>query len=345
MRKTDGFTLIELVVAIFASTLVTAAIVTFLLMGMDTSHSVTEANQDQQNARIVLMMMENMASEGSIETLDYLSSDVAINQDWAILDEFNGILLQYSASSQSLRSGSGVTLVDGVTASSVKVTPQGIGCLLDFKMTTEAGEYETSVYCRTGKIVSDSMSETQIEEKTETAGGSASSNRLNFLSTALGQLGSTGNILPDSESQLPFTLWYCQTKSGNTGYWDGWNKDTPWCAAFVSWVIDQNEANLGYTEENLPCEANVDSLYTKVQRINNTPALLDTNVTPGDLVFFDWDLDSKSGTTDLEHVGIYLFKDDTYIYTIEGNTSNSVAYRRYLIDDPCIYCYGGLNWK
>lgn len=44
------------------------------------------------------------------------------------------------------------------------------------------------------------------------------------------------------------------------------------------------------------------------------------------------------------HTGIVTDYDKEYVYTIEGNSSNSVAERKYKITDPKIYAYGEPDW-
>ena len=64
MKKTDGFTLVELMVGIVCSALVTGAVITFILMGMSTNRSVLDANADQRNSKIILSMMETATDKG-----------------------------------------------------------------------------------------------------------------------------------------------------------------------------------------------------------------------------------------------------------------------------------------
>lgn len=56
---------------------------------------------------------------------------------------------------------------------------------------------------------------------------------------------------------------------------------------------------------------------------------------PGDVIFFDWDAD---GTQD--HVGFVEKTDGTYVYTIEGNTSDMCARRQYSMASAEIIGYG-----
>ena len=51
----------------------------------------------------------------------------------------------------------------------------------------------------------------------------------------------------------------------------------------------------------------------------------------GDMIIFDWDLNDDCNH---DHVGIIVSVENGIVTTIEGNTSNEVAYRTYQIDDP-----------
>ena len=66
------------------------------------------------------------------------------------------------------------------------------------------------------------------------------------------------------------------------------------------------------------------------------------NPLPGDLIFFDWIVDAND---DSDHVGVVLTVANDYIYTVEGNSGDMVAVRRYRVDDPRIMGYGVLDWK
>ena len=346
MKKDNGFTLIELVVGILCSALVTGAIITFMLMGLSTNKSVVDANVDQQNARIMLTMVENLASEGAIHSIDYIGEDSnSDTRDWSILDSLGSAVLSYSASSQSLRGRNGTLLMTGIHSSSVSISDQTLsGCLLNFAIETEAGTYLTSVFCRTKAIQSDELSEDQVTTETTQEASSATNaqSRIDFISSLMSQLGSTGEI-KNSPTAETFTLWYC----GGEAYLPGWSPDTPWCATFLSWAIAENVENLDYPKDEngktiLPCAADVDNLWTAIgsdkQYIHSDTAPY--NITPGDLIFFNWD-----GDSDLEHVGVVLFTDTDWVYTIEGNSGDRVALRRYDLKDPCIHGYGVLNWK
>ncbi len=56
---------------------------------------------------------------------------------------------------------------------------------------------------------------------------------------------------------------------------------------------------------------------------------------PGDIIFFDWDGDGLGN-----HVGIVESSDDTYVYTIEGNSGDKCCRRTYFLHSSVIMGYG-----
>jgi len=111
-------------------------------------------------------------------------------------------------------------------------------------------------------------------------------------------------------------------KSGNiTKYWDWWKQKTgkndqgaSWCACFVSWCFDQNNASSLIAAEN---PAGFIYCPTGLNYFKHKNQIIDPSKTqPGDIVFFDW---AEDGVAD--HVGIVAENHLTYLITIEGNTS------------------------
>ena len=47
---------------------------------------------------------------------------------------------------------------------------------------------------------------------------------------------------------------------------------------------------------------------------------------------------------DVGHTGIVIYADETYVYTVEGNSSNMVAVRRYELTSTKISAYISLNY-
>lgn len=105
--------------------------------------------------------------------------------------------------------------------------------------------------------------------------------------------------------------------------------DYPWCAVFVSWCANQ----AGYLNKIIPkyasCAAGVAWFRSKGQFHLNS---VDYTPQPGDIVFF--------GSSGGSHTGIVEKADKDNIYTVEGNTSNTVARRTHSRHDRYIYGYG-----
>lgn len=366
MKKTDGFTLVELVVGILCAAVVTGAAISVMLMNARINRTVIDANVDQQDTRIITSLVENLASEGGIASVKYIHNTASDKTDWALLDGDESTansILSYSSKNETISGRDGAVLMSGVLSSSVSIS-RGVlnGCLLNLSIETKAGQHETSVYCRTsyleehGFTVEDNANltidtdsaatpvpVTPINPEVSPEATKVSDNgRLAFLKVLASQVGSYGaSISLDSPSEY-FSEWYLKETTGK-GYSDnpGWNASTPWCGCFISWAVAQVE---GYSPAHFQKFANVDAAWSIFK--DASPSLSrDRSYTaiPGDLIFFSWDSD----TTRLEHVGAVLYVDSSrgYIYTIEGNSSNRVALRRYPINDPDIVGYGVLNWN
>lgn len=127
-----------------------------------------------------------------------------------------------------------------------------------------------------------------------------------------------------------------QSQIGNVGgapYWSWWGyyDRVEWCAIFVSWVADQ----CGYLEAGvLPkmegVRPYVDWFIERGQWQGQ-----DYEPSPGDIVFFDWESDGLP-----DHVGIVEKMGDGLVYTIEGNTGDKCAERRYPVGNAPIYGFG-----
>ncbi len=110
--------------------------------------------------------------------------------------------------------------------------------------------------------------------------------------------------------------------------WGTTSSATPWCAAFVDYVLSNCESaddvpdwykNIG----NKWYCPNVDAAAKSADAIISAD-----EVQQGDIVLFDWDGD---GTKD--HIGIVDSTENGQVITIEGNTSDQVAQRTYNLND------------
>ena len=162
----------------------------------------------------------------------------------------------------------------------------------------------------------------------------------NMVNLALSQKGVSGK--PNK-----FTRWY--------GKIPGYPSDGyayPWCATFVSWVV----ANTNYDGKTLSSIINYKSASTgswarHFRDASNLQFKLSQyhggNYKPkkGDIILFTWSsnpnqFNPNDFSTGFSHIGIVTSSDDNYVYTIEGNTSNTVAERKYKLDCRDIDGYG-----
>ena len=134
-----------------------------------------------------------------------------------------------------------------------------------------------------------------------------------------------------------------RTQIGNVGgepYWSwyGYSSRVEWCSCFVSWCANE----CGYIEAGLvPKHAGPP---TAVSFYKSRDQWLSGNAepAPGMLIFFDWDNKGRSGDQNglADHIGIVEKVEDGWVWTIEGNTSDSVARRKYRLGHYEILGYG-----
>lgn len=112
--------------------------------------------------------------------------------------------------------------------------------------------------------------------------------------------------------------------------------DVAWCAIFVSWVMIVCGIAKEVVLRFASCTAGM-KWFIKQGRWKNAKAYGGTYTpVPGILIFFS----KGHKLTDPSHVGIVTKVTSTYVYTVEGNTSDAVHERTYRIDDPYIIGYG-----
>ena len=95
--------------------------------------------------------------------------------------------------------------------------------------------------------------------------------------------------------------------------WYGFTERVEWCACFVSWCANK----CGYLDTIIPkfsgCSAGVQWFKARNQWAERS-----VTPEPGMIIFFDWDVDGLP-----DHTGIVEKSENGYVYTIEGNTSDS----------------------
>ena len=132
----------------------------------------------------------------------------------------------------------------------------------------------------------------------------------------------------------------------DAGFFNGNKNGYPWCAVFVTWVAFQLCGKDKSKTEDLLCQTGPygAGCVSAIQYYKQAGRFHATNPVPGDQIFFCDTL--KIAAT---HTGIVVDVDDTYVYTIEGNTSGAagvvangggVFNKRYPLDYCRIYGYG-----
>ena len=136
-----------------------------------------------------------------------------------------------------------------------------------------------------------------------------------IVTVALSQIGNVGG--------QPYWSWY------------GFGSRVEWCACFVSWCANE----CGYLDAGvIPKFA---GCVNGVQWFKDRGLWQDKSYEPrpGDIIFFDWSGENgQDGSVD--HVGIVEKVENGFVYTIEGNSSNSCRERWYSIGHYEIYGYG-----
>lgn len=343
-----GLTLVELLVTIVVASIVTLAACTMLLFGLRINNQSTKTSMGQNTVQVLMEALEDVAAEAK-------NLGIVSNPDsWMIYDT-NGtesgtddkVFFTYLSVNQTIYSGRavepnsnliiGTPFLSGIYAS--EVAYDAAKQLLTIDVQTAQDNYSSSIYCRMGtKAVNkeDGFAELLIayfkDEGEKPAVSVPEKNTANylFLQTLAKQNGSRGEIIDSVDSFKYFSEWYIGGYEGH----DGWNKETPWCACYVSWALWKNgKTGVGGREK---WYANVDE-FAKVQFLNYA-ALQDAG-TYGDLIFFNFDTDKEA-----DHVGVVIATEGNYIYTIEGNTAGKVAVRKYDKNDKRILGYGVLSW-
>ncbi len=126
---------------------------------------------------------------------------------------------------------------------------------------------------------------------------------------------------------------------GNEGgepYWSwyGFDGRIEWCGCFIAWCLDK----VGVTEPYFTrCHSGGVSWFVENKQWGDRDY---PGPAPGDLIFFDWDLDNSA-----DHVGFYIGSDDTYFYTVEGNSEDVCKLRQYPWGYKWLFGFGLMNWE
>ena len=143
-----------------------------------------------------------------------------------------------------------------------------------------------------------------------------------IVAVALSQVGNVGG--------QPYWSWY------------GFNSRVEWCACFVSWCANEcGYIDTGICPKYAGCVNGVDWFKSHNQWLDGSAEPL-----PGMIIFYDWDSpNGESGPQDglSDHTGIVWKVEDGYVYTIEGNLSDSCKTSKRPVGEYQILGYGVLN--
>lgn len=140
-----------------------------------------------------------------------------------------------------------------------------------------------------------------------------------IVTVALSQIGNYGGA--------PYWSWY------------GFGSRVEWCACFVSWCANE----CGYIDNGIipkfaGCILGVQWFRDRGQWMDNS-----AEPSPGMIIFFDWDNpNGSSGPQDglADHVGIVEKVENGVVYTVEGNSGDSVRINSYSVGYYEILGYG-----
>lgn len=339
LRKNDGFTLVELIVTIVVGSIATMAAATVLILGLRIYNNANETALKQNEVNIGITVIENLVAEAKVNLAD----------GTGVYTEA-GSVLTYDTTNNQIKTSAGAAILNNVVSFEAELKKQ----VLQFTIITgEEGDpqtyetYQFSIYCRLVKVVEDdeqtinegnavffSLSRTPDVETilaSAVEDDSLTPHVRAFLKTLDSQKNSTGRIQTEDGEGEYYSQWYIGGYENNPD----WNAETPWCACFVSWALEQCS---GYLEGETPRYANVDTFWVDLVTTDNWQS---DHPEAGDLIFFDWIVDQEYNP---QHIGVVIAADESRVYTIEGNVNGKVALCSYTLEDERILGYGELNW-
>jgi hypothetical protein len=134
------------------------------------------------------------------------------------------------------------------------------------------------------------------------------------------------------------------TQIGNVGgdpYWSwyGFGSRFEWCACFVSWCANEcGYIDTGVIPKYAGCVNGVQWFKDRGQWVDGS-----AEPAPSMVIFFDWDSpDGSSGPQDglSDHTGIVQKVENGIVYTVEGNSGDSVRQKQYSVGYYEILGYG-----
>lgn len=214
------------------------------------------------------------------------------------------------------------------TETVIETSDDGNGNIVETETTVTQTYLYITVSHKTAEEMADQFgfNEDQREQMAELL---ADENNSLWSQVLYGITGGDGEIVTVALSQV-----------GNIGgepYWSwyGFGSRVEWCACFVSWCANE----CGYIEAGvIPMFAACASQGVPWFQERGLWQDNSYEPRPGDIIFFDWNDGGQDGQSD--HVGIVEKVENGRVYTIEGNSGDSVRQNSYPIGYYEIYGYG-----
>lgn len=347
-RKNDGLTLVELMVSIAIGTMIFAAATTVLLLGFRIHGKTTDSIEQQYTARMVVTMLEDMASDGDMGKIKR-----ELDGSWWVFDQRQeNVIISYSAENQAIYAGSQPEpVLKNIVASYLILNNKNV---LTISLEDPDRTYSSSIFCRTvpneegekfdnAHIGNPSAPPGELDkDKKEQIAGQ----KTKFMGHLLSQVGTKGGIINQEKHAAVVESTYCRLGCQNFSFFSQWwvikkdnaaewSTDTPWCACFVSWALCHIDGVNSLTGET-NWFANVDE-FMSYFKDDTAGGWKTSDPSPGDLIFFDMINGSNDNPS---HMGVVLSVTDNVVTTIEGNSADMVAIREYTLPDKRILGYG-----
>lgn len=120
------------------------------------------------------------------------------------------------------------------------------------------------------------------------------------------------------------------------GYYNGNKNGYAWCNVFVDWCFLKAAKDDKQLAQNISCQSgNLGAVCTYSALYYKQEKRFGTEPRRGAQIYF-----TSSGSSGYSHTGIVEDFDGSYVYTIEGNASNSVCRKKYALTNKTIAGYG-----
>ena len=214
------------------------------------------------------------------------------------------------------------------TETVITETDDGHGNIVE----TETSVTQTYLYITVSHKTAEEMAEQygfNEEQKKQLAELLAEENRSLWSAVLYGIYTEDGAIVSVALSQV-----------GNVGgepYWSwyGFSSRVEWCACFVSWCANEcGYIDTGVIPKYAGCVNGVQWFKDRGQWMDGS-----AEPAPGMIIFFDWDDENgQDGLSD--HTGIVEKVENGRVYTIEGNSGDSVRQNSYPVGHYEVLGYG-----